>query len=115
MHDLPCGDATRRRLPRLQIALAAETSCNEEGEQLARYKENKSGKEGEHKHVNAFQPQGLDTLAAVCNNFEQGEALTWAADLDSEPLAAALSAAAPSAINLPTTIAGLRSPSTGTW
>lgn len=33
MHDLPCGDATRLLLPRIQNALAAsEFSCAEKGE-----------------------------------------------------------------------------------
>mmetsp|Transcript_27268 Transcript_27268/g.88059 ORF Transcript_27268/g.88059 Transcript_27268/m.88059 type:complete len:369 (-) Transcript_27268:105-1211(-) len=69
MHDLPCGDATRLLLPRIQNALvASEFSCAEEGE-LQR---------------------------------------TWAADLDREPLAVALSAVPTSAANLPTTIAEAR-------
>jgi hypothetical protein len=47
-----------------------------------------------------------NTLDAVRNAFkEQGTPLTWAADLDREPLAVALSAVRTSAANLPTTIA----------
>lgn len=84
LHDLQCGDATRRLLPRLQNALAANINISsaEEGEESKRAcaKEGGSHKEGEpHEKgvpdaevlADVLRPQGLDTLNAVRNDFEQ--------------------------------------------